>query len=200
MSDSTTIPAAAATATTPATAEATTETAAAVPNPPDTSAIDVAGAIQQPPPIPSDMAIIPGAGAQANTQDHPISVRLVRPNEKEACAAVVNEAFLYDAFFKKPEHHNRLSDEGKEISTMMTGKDCVLVAVDDKDEIVGVVHVQIDEERKVGGFGMLAVSKSRARSGIGKMLVRAAGEDVCVRVYVRVCACVCVCMCVHVCA
>ena len=108
-----------------------------------------------------------------------IIVSSLTPEQCPSVAAVVNEAFLVDAFFKKDEFKNRIDDMGTRLLEMIAPPGhAILVAADAvSGQVVGAVHVHwhTDGAHPLGSFGMLAVSKARERGGIGKALVRAAG-------------------------
>jgi predicted N-acetyltransferase YhbS len=106
------------------------------------------------------------------------SVKLLAKSDYPAVVRIVNDAFMVDAFFKKPEFHNRLDAVGSQLDEM-TAQDnhAVLVAHDEDQSVVGCVHVHwYKGDSPHGAFGMLSVSAAREKAGIGKLLVRAAGQ------------------------
>eukprot|EP00048_Salpingoeca_helianthica_P017464 m.237358 g.237358 ORF g.237358 m.237358 type:complete len:181 (-) comp21085_c0_seq1:23-565(-) len=112
-----------------------------------------------------------------------ISTRLLAKSDYPAVIRIVNQAFMVDAFFKKPEFHNRLDAVGSQLDELLAQPGhTVLVAHETQGEqsVVGCIHVHWykEGEHPHGAFGMLSVSSDREKAGIGKQLVRAAEEKI----------------------
>ena len=91
--------------------------------------------------------------------------------------SLVNEAFLEDAFFKKPEKQQRLKtskDDPKgvdSIEDVLTNSE--FIVCEDAKEILGCIRVEVISA-SVASFGMVSVPSRNQRKGIGRMLVKAA--------------------------
>jgi GNAT superfamily N-acetyltransferase len=93
-----------------------------------------------------------------------------------------NDAFMVDAFFKKPEYHVRFTLE--DVNSLMNKQNSMfLIAVDpdmageDGDGIVGSVHLEYEIESNqkelIGHFSAVSVPSKYGGKGIGKALVTA---------------------------
>jgi GNAT superfamily N-acetyltransferase len=92
----------------------------------------------------------------------------------EAVVEIVQEAFLVDAYFKKPEFAVRGSmDEILEILSNPSAVILVITAEHSKIP-VGCIHVYWDAGTKKCSFGMVSVRESQRGKGLGKKLVLAA--------------------------
>lgn len=92
-------------------------------------------------------------------------IRVARPGDTAAIVALVNEAYLVEAFFVGG---NRV--EAPEIRELTTAGE--LLVVEQDDQVVACVHVSVRGEG--GYFGMLAVHPRVQGQGIGHRLVAAA--------------------------
>ena len=105
-------------------------------------------------------------------KDLPLRVRVARPAESEAVAALVNQAYRVEDFFIDG---NRTT-AGEVARCIATDRFLVVDGAD--GSLVAAVHVAL--RGAVGYFGMLSVSPTHQRFGIGAHLV-AAVEEFCVQ-------------------
>lgn len=99
---------------------------------------------------------------------------ITRPAESsdiQQIVSITNEAFMVDAYFKKPDCLDRTSSEQVE-RILASENETFIVAFDGK--ILGSVYVHWDKENLKGSFGMLSVSSNARKRGIGSLLVSAA--------------------------
>jgi GNAT superfamily N-acetyltransferase len=95
------------------------------------------------------------------------NLRLADPEESEAIARLINAAFVVERFFIDRERTNP-----EKVRDLM-GKGKFLLA-EDGQRLTGCVYLELRGER--GYLGLLAVEPSLQKSGIGRLLVKAA-ED-----------------------
>lgn len=88
--------------------------------------------------------------------------RLATPADAAALAALINDAFLVEAFFKIGDR----TDEPDILEHMKKGE---FLVIDDAQGLVGCVYVAIEGERAY--LGMLSVDRSSRRQGYGRALV-----------------------------
>lgn len=101
-----------------------------------------------------------------------MNIRVAQPGEAGRVMGLVNAAFMEDAFFKLPQHAQRIHAV-EELCGMVF---LVCELRDDGDDeavLVGCVRVERKSEA-VASFSMLSVDKQYTKRGIGKRLVRAA--------------------------
>jgi GNAT superfamily N-acetyltransferase len=95
-------------------------------------------------------------------------IRRAAPEEAEPLAALINDAFRVERFFKRGDRTTSAA-----VARMM--RDGYFLAIDDEAGLVGVVFVRPTPPH--GYFGMLAVEPSRQGHGIGRALIDAAERD-----------------------
>lgn len=97
------------------------------------------------------------------------SVRVAHDADIPALVAVINAAYLVEAFFKRGDR-----TDARELRQLMeTGRFLVL---DGPDELQGCVYVEVNRDK--GYLGMLSIDPSRQHQGLGARLIQAA-EDAC---------------------
>ena len=93
--------------------------------------------------------------------------RIAGPGEVAALAALINEAYLVEASFKRGDRTDPL-----EIAELIRkGRFLVL---DAGERLQGCVYVEVNGDR--GYFGMLSIDPARQKQGLGARLVGAAEE------------------------
>lgn len=93
---------------------------------------------------------------------HDIRLRKAAASDAGAVAALVNQAFSVERFFVDGDR----TDE-EEVRALMQRGDFMCAEID--GELVGCVYLELRGAR--GYFGMLSVSPSRQKAGIGRFLV-----------------------------
>lgn len=88
--------------------------------------------------------------------------RLATPADAAALAALINEAFLVEQFFKVGDR----TDEADVLAHMRSGE---FLLIEDMSGLIGCVYVAAIGER--GYLGMLSVDRSRRHKGYGRQLV-----------------------------
>lgn len=102
--------------------------------------------------------------------------------DSAAILEVTNEAFMADAFYKKPKYSLRFSS--KRVAEVFDAKDqYFLVAKRASDQtIVGSIHLKVHKNDAsntiTGHFSALSVPPKNGKQGIGKQLIQAAEEKV----------------------
>jgi predicted N-acetyltransferase YhbS len=101
--------------------------------------------------------------------------------DSTAILEVTNEAFMADAFYKKPKYSLRFSSE--RVAKTFDAKDqYFLVAKRASDQtIVGSIHLEVHKDASntvTGHFSALSVPPKNGKQGIGKQLIQAAEEKV----------------------
>ena len=99
----------------------------------------------------------------------PLRLRAAAPADAPAVAALINTAYVVEAFFKVGD---RTSTE-EVLDLMRRGHFLVL---ESDGRLDGAVYVEVETDR--GYFGMLSTAPSRQKQGLGTRLVTAA-EDFC---------------------
>ena len=90
--------------------------------------------------------------------------RLATPADAKALAALINEAFLVEAFFKIG---NR-TDESDLLARMREGE-FLVIENGENGAVIGCVYIKKEGDRAY--LGMLSVDRSRQRQGLGRELV-----------------------------
>ena len=101
--------------------------------------------------------------------------------------ACTNDAYIADTFFKKPDYHDRFTEE--DVREMINAPDSIcIVAHTLKDRSVcGSLYLQWSTEtpdgssteiKTVGKFSAVAVLRSNQKRGVGRSLIHAAEEHV----------------------
>lgn len=103
--------------------------------------------------------------------------------EEAQVIALVNEAFMIDAYFKHPNKTQRIKLHANDPVGMESMQDIlatsvILVCVDDDAGLMlGCVRVEIkNSAMQIASFGMLSVKATHTKRGIGSALVHAAEE------------------------
>jgi len=91
-----------------------------------------------------------------------IRLRNAQPSDAGAIAALVNQAFSVERFFVAGDR----TDEGEVLRLMERGG---FLCAEVEEELVGCLYLEVRGPR--GYFGMLSVSPSRQKAGIGRLLV-----------------------------
>ena len=98
-----------------------------------------------------------------------------------------NDAYVADAFFKKPDYHDRFTE--KDVQEMINTPDSVfIIALSLNDRAVcGSLYLQwsteipdgsSEEIKTVGKFSAVAVRQSHQKRGVGRLLINAAEEHI----------------------
>jgi ribosomal protein S18 acetylase RimI-like enzyme len=104
-----------------------------------------------------------------------LHIRPAVPADSDDLIPLINQAFAVETFMTEPR-----TDSERLAASMQKG--AILLAEDGSGELVASIYVEIRGNR--GYAGMLAVSPTRQRSGIGSRMMQA-GED-----YLRARGCV----------
>jgi ribosomal protein S18 acetylase RimI-like enzyme len=96
-----------------------------------------------------------------------ISVRIAKPSDAAAIAALVNQAYTVEADFVEGERTN-----AHEIAKLMDEGMFVVLADDAAGALAASVYVEAKHERAY--LGMLSVAKAFQGMGLGRRLVRVA--------------------------
>jgi ribosomal protein S18 acetylase RimI-like enzyme len=96
-----------------------------------------------------------------------LHIRPAAAADSDRLIPLINQAFAVETFMTGPR-----TDPERLAASMEKG--AILLAEDDSGDLVASVYVEVRGER--GYIGMLAVSPSRQRSGIGRRMMQAA-ED-----------------------
>jgi GNAT superfamily N-acetyltransferase len=97
------------------------------------------------------------------------SARVAAADDVRALTALINEAYVVEAFFKRGER----TDAVEIAELMRRGRFLVLGT---GETLRGCVYVEVNGDR--GYFGMLSIDPSSQKQGLGKRLI-AAAEDLC---------------------
>ena len=111
-----------------------------------------------------------------------LTQRVASKDAADIIMFVTNEAFMADAFFKKPEYYQRFESIST-VEKMIDTPNSIFICMRTLDDIVGSIYVQWDihTQRKssiVGHFSCVSVSKRFEKKGIGRRLVAAAEEHI----------------------
>jgi len=104
--------------------------------------------------------------------------RIATKMDVEAIVQVTNEAFLADAFFKKPEYRERFTQD--QIADMLSKEGSAFLVVDDESGglLAGSIFIEWGLEDAdaslVGHFSAVSVRKALEKRGLGRLLVQAA--------------------------
>ena len=93
------------------------------------------------------------------------SVRVAEAADVPALTALINAAYLVEAFFKQGDRTNAVELSG----LMRKGRFLVL---ETGDEMQGCVYVEVNGDR--GYFGMLSIDPLKQKQGLGARLIEAA--------------------------
>ncbi|KAG9414545.1 hypothetical protein AC1031_007952 [Aphanomyces cochlioides] len=103
------------------------------------------------------------------------AVRRAVPTDVDAIVATAGDAFMADAFFKKPEYHVRFSNQDVQIM-MKEPNAAFLVAESTTDHaIYGCIYVEWTDDQ-VGHFSAVSVPKAFENQRVGRAMIQAA-ED-----------------------
>ncbi|KAH9103931.1 hypothetical protein AeMF1_019852 [Aphanomyces euteiches] len=116
-------------------------------------------------------------GAQIDMKTLELAVRRAVPADVDAIVATAGDAFMADAFFKKPEYHVRFSNQ--DVQTVMKEPNAAfLVAESTTDHaIYGCIYVEWTVD-KVGHFSAVSVPKAFENQGVGRAMIQAAEDFV----------------------
>eukprot|EP00600_Ochromonadales_sp_CCMP1393_P004994 CAMPEP_0174954842 /NCGR_PEP_ID=MMETSP0004_2-20121128/652_1 /TAXON_ID=420556 /ORGANISM="Ochromonas sp., Strain CCMP1393" /LENGTH=195 /DNA_ID=CAMNT_0016202707 /DNA_START=31 /DNA_END=615 /DNA_ORIENTATION=+ len=118
----------------------------------------------------------------SNTSSWSIVTRIATESDASDILALTNDAFMADAFFKKPEYYDRF-DSQTVLSMMNTGDSQFILAsttIDEKETNVGSMFFHwssnaiANELHITGKFSAVSVPAKYGKRGIGKTLVKAA--------------------------
>lgn len=98
-----------------------------------------------------------------------LRVRVAEPGDADELAALINAAYVVEAFFKVGDR----TTAREVLELMRQGRFLIL---ESDGALAGSVYVEINGEQ--GYFGMLSIAPSRQKQGLGARLV-AAAEDFC---------------------
>ena len=104
--------------------------------------------------------------------------RLATPADAAALTALINEAFLVEAFFKIGDR----TDEADVLAHMREGEFLIFDEREDGDgtrALIGCVYIKMRGDRAY--LGMLSVDRARQRQGLGRQLVAWAESHVAAR-------------------
>uniref|UniRef100_A0A7S1NIR2 Major facilitator superfamily (MFS) profile domain-containing protein n=1 Tax=Eutreptiella gymnastica TaxID=73025 RepID=A0A7S1NIR2_9EUGL len=102
-----------------------------------------------------------------------VHVQPADPEDVPVLVAVINEAFMDDAFFKKQAYHDRTNTSDTR-ARMRNPDTSFLVAKDAQGQVLGAVYVAWNAASQKGLLGQLAVPKASRQRGVGRALVEAA--------------------------
>merc|ERR1712232_212229 len=119
------------------------------------------------------------SAAAETAKTYNVVTRQAVPADSTQLVAMINKAYVADAFFKKPEFADRATPDNVASALAGTGPDIFLVASFSHapETLVGAIRIGWCDASKVGTFGW--VTSVVERCGVGGALVRAAEEQLC---------------------
>lgn len=102
-------------------------------------------------------------------------VRIAQSKDIADIVNITNEAFMADSYFKKPQFVNR-TNEGFVEQVLNNGQKEKFLVFEKEGKVLGSVHISWELDTKCGHFGMLSVSTSARKQGIGATLVNGVEE------------------------
>ena len=121
-----------------------------------------------------------------STTNHGWRVSHATLSDVPSIVSCTNDAYVVDAFFKKPEYHNRFTE--KDVEELINTPQSIFVVVKDDaaaGAICGSLYLQWSAEtvsseltKTVGKFSAVAVHPLYQKRGIGQLLVKSAESHI----------------------